>query len=224
MDETRPLIATVFGATGLVGKEVIQLLSDDNRYSKIIIANRHLQNYQNNKLHELEVDFNCLVNYPPLFQCDHLFICLGTTIKKAGSKERFNAVDLCIPTEIAKLGAKFKTGALILISSLGANAKSSNFYLQTKGKAEQAFFSQAHKRAYVVRPSMLFGKRKERRVGEQIGKVVLRLFAFLLVGKYSKYKGISGRKVAQAMIFILNAKPKQQLFESNDLEAIALDF
>jgi len=216
--------ALVFGATGLVGSKLVDLLIEDERYSKIRVANRSSKNYEDSKIEEVLVDFNHLEEYADSFNADDVFICLGTTIKKAGSKPAFEKVDLDYPTEIARLAKQNQVSQLVHISAIGANSKSSNFYTKTKGKAEEAVWKVGPENSYAVRPSMLFGNREEFRLGEKIGIALMKTLGFLMVGPAKKYKGIYDEEVAQAMIFIANATPKQKAFNSDELKAIAKNF
>ncbi|MDB9964056.1 NAD(P)H-binding protein [Vicingaceae bacterium] len=214
----------VFGATGLVGQKLVNLLVDDERYIVVRVANRRTKNYTNAKIEEVLVDFDHLAKYADSFKVDDVFICLGTTIKKAGSKSAFEKVDLEYPTEIARMAKQNQVAHLVHISAIGANSKSSNFYTKTKGRAEEAVWQVGPENSYTVRPSMLFGDREEFRLGEKIGIALMKTLGFLMVGPANKYKGIYDEEVAQAMIFIANAAPKQKAFNSSELKAIATNF
>jgi uncharacterized protein YbjT (DUF2867 family) len=216
--------ALLFGATGLVGKKLLELLSQDERYATIRVANRSSKNYSNKKIEQVVVDFDHLKDYSDSFKVGDVFICLGTTIKKAGSKAAFEKVDLDYPKEIASLAKENQASQLVHISAIGANSKSSNFYTKTKGKAEESVWEVGPENSYAVRPSMLFGDRDEFRLGEKIGIVLMKTFGFLMIGPAKKYKGIYDEEVAQAMIFIANSTPKQKAFNSDELKAIATNF
>ena len=214
-------IALVFGATGLVGQKLLKLLLEDERYKIVRVANRKSINYSNTKVDEVIVDFASLGNHEDSFNADDVFICLGTTIKKAGSKQAFEKVDLEYPAEIARLAKKSGVKQLVHISALGANAKSSNFYINTKGRAEEMIWKNGPKNSYAVRPSMLFGNRNEFRLGEKFGIFLMKNLVFLMQGGLKKYRGIYDAEVAEAMLFIANAVPQQKYFDSEELKAIA---
>ncbi len=213
--------ALLFGATGLVGTKLLELLLEDERYEKIRVANRKSKNYSNTKIEEVIVDFSALEKHADCFKVDHVFICLGTTIKKAGSKPAFEKVDLEYPTEIAKLSKHNGVKQLVHISAMGANSTSSNFYAKTKGSAEKLIWENGPENSYAVRPSMLFGDRNEFRLGEKIGIFFMKNLKFLMQGGLKKYRGIYDAEVAEAMLFIANAGPKQKSFDSDELKAIA---
>lgn len=216
--------ALLFGATGLVGKKVLNLLIEDERYTSIIVANRSSKKYTSSKVKEAIVDFSELEKSSDLFKVNHVFVCLGTTIKKAGSKSAFEKVDLEYPHQIAKLAKQLNVNQLVHVSAIGANASSSNFYTKTKGRVEEAIWADGPERSYAVRPSMLFGNREEFRLGEKIGILFMKALEFLMIGGAKKYRGIYDEEVAQAMIFIANSCPKQKAFDSDELKAIATNF
>lgn len=216
--------ALLFGATGLVGKKLLELLLEDDRYVKIRVANRKSKNYSNTKIEEVIVDFSDLEKYSKSFNVDHVFICLGTTIKKAGSQVAFEKVDLEYPHQIARIAKQEKVNQLVHISVIGATASSNNFYTKTKGRAEDAIWEDGPENSYAVRPSMLFGDREEFRLGEKVVMFLMKAFQFLMVGGAKKYRGIYDEEVAQAMIFIANSFPKQNAFDSDELKAIATNF
>jgi len=212
--------AVVFGASGLVGTALVDLLNENQNYSKIIVANRREIGYSSSKIEEQIIDFSKLENYPDLFKVDEVFICLGTTIKNAGSKEAFEYVDLELPTRITDLADEANVKQMIMISSLGADPDASGFYLKTKGRAEKMLLSKTTT-SYIIRPSMLLGDRSETRIAESIGKFFIKLFDPLLVGGLKKYRGIYDREVAKSMIYILQKTPSKRVVESDELKKFA---
>ncbi|MFO7843323.1 MAG: oxidoreductase [Bacteroidales bacterium] len=214
--------ALLFGATGLTGSYLVKELTRDDHYQKIKIFNRRTQNYNNPKIEEHLIDYNQLNEYSHEFKADDVFCCLGTTLKKAGSKENFFAVDHDLPVQIARICQNNQCDTFIAISSIGANAKSSNYYLRTKGLMEQDILNLDFRYPAIVRPSMLLGNRKESRPAETFGKIIMKVFGFLFVGKFKKYKGIHAQTVAKAMMYIANQqnyflKTEKNIFESDDL-------
>lgn len=194
------ITAIVAGSTGLIGSYLVDALQSDERYGEVVLLNRSAKIFNSNKVKEVLVDFNQLDNLTLEVKADVAFCCLGTTMKKAGSKDAFYKVDFTYCLEFAKLSKKQGAKKFILVSSLGADAKSSNFYLKVKGQTEEAIEQLGFEAFYVImRPSMLLGDRKESRLGEAIGKAVMTTFDFLLAGPFKKYKAIHGKKVAAAM-------------------------
>jgi uncharacterized protein YbjT (DUF2867 family) len=120
-------------------------------------------------------------------------------LKKAGSQEAFAKVDLEYPLSIAKIAKENGAKHFLLMSSLGANAASGNFYLKTKGTLENNLRDLHFDSLSIFRPSILLGPRNEFRLGEKIGIFFMRLFSFLLLGSLKKYRPIHVKQVAHAM-------------------------
>jgi uncharacterized protein YbjT (DUF2867 family) len=194
-EEKKALIA---GASGLIGSFLLKELLYDNNYSEVEIFSRGKSELLFLKLKERIVDFNSIDSLP-VTPVDHVFCCLGTTIKKAGSKEAFRKVDFEYVLSLAKYAERAGASKFFVISSLGANHKSSNFYLKTKGEMEEALKNSSIPAIYILQPSLLLGKRNEFRFGEMIAQKIMPLIGFLFVGGLKKYRGIKAKVVAKAM-------------------------
>lgn len=192
--------AVIIGSTGLVGKELVDLLINDHRYSKLVLLVRSAFNHSNPKVQVQQFDFD--KPDASLVVGDELFCCLGTTIKKAGSKDNFVKVDYDYVTSISKIALHNGIKKIAVVSAMGANQHSSVFYNQTKGKMEVALKNIGFDVCVIVRPSLLLGNRTEFRFGEQIGKYAMLAFSFLIP---LKYKAINAHQVAKAMIVKLNS-------------------
>ena len=125
--------AIIFGSTGLVGNELLHQIVEVDNYSKIILFNRQAVGFVHSKIDERIVDFNNLSEISADFSSKDVFCCLGTTMKKAGSQEKFRDIDLELPVNLATIAKDKNTKNFIVVSSIGADAKSRNFYLRTKG-------------------------------------------------------------------------------------------
>lgn len=149
-------VALVAGATGLVGREVLAALLADNSYSAVYSLGRRALPLTHPKLTQHIVDFAAL---PELPRTDDVFICLGTTIKVAGSQQAFRAVDYEAVVAVAL--AAYAQGAtkLGVVSAMGADAKSGIFYNRTKGEMEAAVSSIGYQSVSIAQPSMLAGNR-----------------------------------------------------------------
>jgi len=214
--------AIVFGATGLTGKYLVNELVKNNHYQKIKVVNRKPQNYDHPKIEEHLIDFNQIDEYAHEFKADDVFCCLGTTLKKAGSKEKFFEIDHDLPIQIANICHNNHCETFIGISSVGANQNSRNYYLRTKGIMEQDILNIDFRYQAIVRPSMLLGKRDEARLAEAFGKFIMKIFSFLFVGKLKKYQGIHAQTVAKAMLYIAIHQDhfstiEKNIFESDEL-------
>lgn len=213
--------ALVFGGSGLVGSELVRQLCDFSDYKEVICIHRKPQNFKYSNCKEIISDFSNPEGLLQGIQADEVFCCLGTTIKKAGSKENFTKVDYDLPLAIGRACVKNGVKHYVIISSVGADPKSGNFYLRTKGTMEQEVLKLSLPQVTIVRPSMLLGNRKEFRFGEQAGKMLMNIIQPLMFGSLKRYRPIQASVVASAMIIIANSNPtKQKFFESHQLQEI----
>ncbi len=210
--------AVLFGATGLTGNLVLGILAKDERYEKIRVFTRSELTVNSDKIEVIVTDLENLDSLADSIKGHDLFCCLGTTIKKAGSKENFRKVDMEFPVKIAEIASKNEVPNFILVSSIGADPKSSNFYLKTKGEAEEAIQKSGFKKLVILRPSMLLGKRKEFRLLEEAGKLVMFPLKFILKGRLRKYRAIDAERVAKAMVKFANITTSKKIFESHEIE------
>jgi uncharacterized protein YbjT (DUF2867 family) len=198
--------ALVLGATGLVGNTLVEQLCTDHRYQTVTCLlrkplSKDFFNTNAAKVQPIVVDFENLQDYQGYFGCDHIYLCLGTTIKKAGSKSAFRKVDFEYVHIAAQLAKSQRAGSFVWISSVGANAKSTNFYLRVKGELENAILNMSGlHNASAVRPSLLLGEREEMRPAEKLGSILSPFLSVLLVGGLSKYKPVQAADVAAQMI------------------------
>ncbi len=194
--------AVIIGSTGLIGNSLLgKMLANDN-YKNVIALVRKPLLIHHPKLKVIEIDFenenenelqNCL-------QGDDLFICTGSTMKKAGSKEAFRAIDFDLPLRIATIASQNKMKKLLLISALGASVKSLFFYSKVKGELEQAVQLLPFASIFIFQPSILLGDRNEKRFLESVSQKIFRFLSFLFVGRLKKYAGTESYKVAESMI------------------------
>lgn len=196
--------ALVLGATGLVGQQLVRQLLADKRYTEVVCLVRRPLPQQlfgvHPKLQPVVIDYAELDEYAGYFSFEHIYVCLGTTIKQAGSQAAFRKVDFEYVHAAAQLAALNGAHSFVWISSVGANAQSGNFYLRVKGELENAIMNMSQLRnASAVRPSLLLGERNESRPGERFGILFGNLVAPLMVGPLRKYRPIEAAKVAQQM-------------------------
>lgn len=198
--------ALILGATGLVGKTLVEQLCLDIRYKTITCLLRKPLSkdffaVDATKVQPIVVDFENLQEYQGYFCCDHIYVCLGTTIKKAGSKSAFRKVDFEYVHVAAQLAKAQHAVSFVWISSVGANAKSKNFYLRVKGELENTILGMSGlQNASAVRPSLLLGERQESRPAEKLASIISPLFSPILVASLSKYKPVHASEVAAQMI------------------------
>ena len=213
--------AVIIGSTGLIGSYLLEYLLNSEQYTQVIAFVRTPLPKKNNKLTCIETDFNHLDQIASHINGSCLFICIGSTMAKAGSKEAFLKVDYDIPVNVAHIAQKKGVASCVVVSSLGANANSNNFYLQTKGKMEQAIEELGFQKTVFMRPSLLFGARQEFRLGELIGKFMMKVLGPIFLGPFKKYRGIHGQIVAKAMFKVsLQEITGVKKFESNEIEML----
>ncbi len=213
--------AIVFGATGLVGKELIKALLENMDFENVTAVARKQLVLTDPRLKQIKLsDFSKLMDLGDRLKAGIFFCCVGTTIKTAGSKEEFARVDLEIPKNIARLAESLSIPSLVAISSIGANAGSTNFYLKTKGDMEKAVREIYHGNLKFVRPSLLMGNRNEFRFGEKVSTAFMKGFGWLFAGPFKKYKGIYASDVARAMIKISDLPSDKMIYESDELQSM----
>ncbi|OBZ10802.1 nucleoside-diphosphate sugar epimerase [Bacillus sp. FJAT-27264] len=196
-------IAMVLGATGLVGKAVTQELLSRGAWDEIRVLVRRPIGIKHPLLKQTIVDWEQLPRYREQFRgVQVMFCCLGTTIKTAGSQSSFERVDLRYPLEAAAIAKEEGVGQLLAVSSIGADAKSRNFYSRTKGRAEEGLIATGFHGLHLFRPSLLLGQRKEFRLGERVAARLMTALDFAMVGQAAKYRAIHGETVARAMVNI----------------------
>ncbi|OME19621.1 oxidoreductase [Paenibacillus odorifer] len=199
-------IALVLGATGLVGKAVTEELLNREGWGEVRVLVRTPLALEHPKLKQIVVDWENLAEYSDSFEGVHsIFCCLGTTIKKAGSQEQFERVDLDYPLAAATIARDHGVKQFLVVSSMGADAKSRNFYSRTKGRAEEALSKIGFHGLHLFRPSLLLGHREEFRLGERVAARLMKALEFVMVGKAAKYRAIPGVTVARAMVNIASA-------------------
>ncbi|SFF04714.1 Uncharacterized conserved protein YbjT, contains NAD(P)-binding and DUF2867 domains [Paenibacillus algorifonticola] len=193
--------AVVAGATGLIGKELVQLLLNDPAYTSITSLVRRRTDIVHPKLMEQVIDFDQLQQVDVQLDGADVFCTLGTTIKKAGSQEAFRKVDYQYPLSLGQLASRQGAKQLLLVSAIGANPSSRAFYTRVKGEVEEALRSLELPALHIFRPSLLLGKREEFRFGERIAASLSGLLSPLFSGALRKYAPVQASSVAKAMIF-----------------------
>ena len=210
--------AWIFGATGLIGGHLVELISQKENYEHIHVFSRRELTFSHPKVIVHIIDFKNLESELETIEVGDLFCCLGTTMKIAGSKEAFRFVDHHLPVEIARIGFAKGAKRFLMISAMGADSKSMIFYNQVKGETEEDIQQYDFEQIAILQPSLLLGERDEARMGEKIGEIVMNVLSPIMVGPMKKYKAIEGETVAKAMLNIAFAEPEQRIFNSEELE------
>ena len=213
---TTKKISLVAGSTGLIGKLLIEELVKSGM--EVISISRNKNISEDKQILNKVVDFDDKESLDGLFtNITDVFICLGTTIKKAGSKEKFRKVDVDYCFSIAKAASKAKVPNLSIVTSIGADSESNNFYLKCKGEVEEMISSLCFKSLSIYRPGLLIGKREEKRFTESIGQIIQpRLIDPLLRGSSKKYRSVKAVDLAYSLQKLSGVKEGKTIFQFED--------
>ena len=215
--------ALIFGSSGLVGSHLLDLITQDNNYSKIKLYVRSEPKKVNSKFEIIKEDFNKLEDYKDSINGDDCFFCIGTTRKNTPDKNEYIKVEYNLPVSVAKIAKLNSVNNFIYISSLGANPNATSLYLKNKGKAEEKLVKLNFTNLSILRPSILVGNRKESRFGEKIGIFAMKTFSPLFFGNMKKYKPINVENVAKSMLQVAQKHYQKNIFESDEIVRIGTD-
>jgi uncharacterized protein YbjT (DUF2867 family) len=188
-----PRSVLIAGATGLVGRDCLRQLEVDAGVSRIVAITRRPLTGVSSKVEVHVVNFENLEAHRALFSVDQVFCALGTTIKTAGSEAAFRHVDYDFPVAIARLGREQGATHFLLVSAIGASARSRFFYNRVKGDVEDVIRTLGYRSVTIVRPSLLLGERAEFRLGERIAMLVADIVP-------KKYRPVEARDVAAELV------------------------
>jgi uncharacterized protein YbjT (DUF2867 family) len=197
------LTAVIIGATGLTGNLVVEELLKDDDFTTVRVLARRNVNIIHPKLQQEILNFTNVDEYAKKFgEGDIIFCCIGTTQKKVkGDKNLYKQIDYDIPVNAATIGIAKGFKKFLIVSAIGANENSSNFYLNLKGKTENALKQFHFDSLDIFQPSILNGNRNETRIGEKIIQSLLDIVSFLFLGPLKKYHAIGADNVAKAMVY-----------------------
>lgn len=213
------LTANVIGATGLVGKQLVNLLLKDERFETVRIFVRRDAGFSHPKLDQQITDFSKEETWSGKVTGDVLFSALGTTLKQAGSKEKQYAVDFTLNLRFAHIAKENGIKNYVLVSSVGANSKSAVFYTRIKGELDDAVAKLNFRNLVILRPSSLAGERDERRWMEEFSLPVARFVTKFI---FKKYRPIEGKTVAQAMInAVVKPDSEKTIWEADEIFELA---
>lgn len=200
MAESAGRIALVAGGSGLVGGQLLPLLLQSPHYTRVHALSRRPLPFDHPRLANRVVRFEASLQAQLKgLQCQDAFCCLGSTIREAGSQGAFRAVDLELVQEFAQLALGCGAERLVVVSALGADAASKNFYLRVKGEMEKALAAKRFRSLDILQPSLLLGTRRDLRPLEFGAQLLMPLLNPLLLGSWSRWRAISAATVAAAM-------------------------
>ncbi|MDQ0257416.1 uncharacterized protein YbjT (DUF2867 family) [Evansella vedderi] len=214
--------ALVAGATGLIGKNVLVELVQSGSYDEIRIVTRRKTNIDQPIVKEYVIDFDQLEKHSELLHgVEDVFVCLGTTMKKAKSKKKFMKVDYTYPLKLGKLAKEANVRQFLIVTSIGADRDAAFFYSRVKGKLEEALVALELRSLHIFRPSLLVGKREELRIGEKAAEVIGKPLSIFLVGPYGKYKPVKGTYLAKAMYMVAQEESSGvHIYESDQIRLL----
>ena len=213
--------AIILGATGLTGGLLLDQLIVDSTYDKIKLFSRSSVASASEKVEEYLADTLELELYQEQFTGDEVFCCIGTTALKTPNKKKYKAIDYGLPVSAATLAKRNGIATFIVLSSMGADSKSSVFYSKTKGEMECDVLLQNVPHTFILRPSLIGGHRNEYRLGEKIAKVAMRLLNPILIGDFKKFRIIHPEKIAKCMQIVARSKTQEVFLDSDKILIIA---
>ena len=215
--------ALIFGATGAVGRELLKLCLEGDRYSRVTIIARRSASVEHQKLHWIEAGFDTLHGLEPVagMKDGDAYCCLGTTMKAAGSEANFRRVDHDYVLNAARFAKKCGVRQFCMVSALGADPRSSGLYNRTKGEVEEAVIAEGFTFLRIFRPSLLKGERDEFRLAEEVGNWVSLLLTPLFHLGLRKYQPVEIPKLARAMYVSADEdkiNSDHHIFESDEIQ------
>jgi len=205
----------IAGASGLIGKELVQKLINSDQYELIYNISRKSGGLVHPKIKEIVIDFDHLSEVKIDVPIDDVFCTLGTTIKKAGNRENFKKVDYQYIMELANVTKLAGASRFLVVSSMWADPKSAVFYNRVKGETEEGLKKVGFDQLVILRPSLLLGKREEFRFAEKLSSFFMKAMNFIIP---DNYKAIHGEKVAAYMLKIAeNSTEPVSIIESGEM-------
>lgn len=187
--------ALIAGASGLVGGECLRRLLATDAYTRVTVVTRRSLGAaaKHPTVREIVVDLARLDSVKAELRADHVFCALGTTIRKAGSREKFRLVDFEYPRRLAQLALANGARHFSLVSAVGASSHSGVFYSRVKGELEDALRAMGWPSLCLLRPSVIAGDRKESRPLERLSEMVLKFGP-------ATYRPVAADRIAAAMV------------------------
>ncbi len=208
--------AIILGATGLTGNYLLDILLNSDEYEKIKVFTRRSTGKTHLKLEEIICDLLDLEQYTDTFIADEVFCCIGTTKAKTPDKKLYYAIDFGIPVEAASLAEKNNINSFSVVSAIGANKNSRIFYSRTKGEMEEAVLQKNIPNILIYRPSIIFGKRQDKRWFENMGLFFTKILQIFFIGKLQNYKSIHAKDLAKALYLGAKCKKGHQIITKTD--------
>jgi uncharacterized protein YbjT (DUF2867 family) len=191
--------AIIVGASGLIGSKLLDILLTQPDYGEVLSISRKKIKSANTKLKQLIVEFEHLDQFEESITGNVIFCCLGTTKSQTPDEGEYRKIDHDYPVALADIALKNGIDEYHLVSAIGANSESSNFYTKLKGNTEEDIKKLGLPSLHIYEPSVLIGYRKKTRPLESVAIVVMKIIGPFLLGRLKKYRAIKADDVAKAM-------------------------
>lgn len=191
--------AIIAGASGLIGSKLLTITLNHAYYDQVLILVRKELPIEHKKLIQLVIDFDKLDDHAMAITGHAIFWCIGSTRKKTPDLAVYRRIDHDYPIKLAQLAKQNSVSQYHLVSAIGANSKSSNFYTKMKGETEEDLQRVGLKCLHIYEPSLLSGSRKESRPLERVFAGLMKVINPILIGRLKKYRSIPAQTVALAM-------------------------
>jgi uncharacterized protein YbjT (DUF2867 family) len=191
--------AAIIGGTGLIGQELLLHLLKSDKYIKVYLLHYKRPTINHAKLEFVEVNFDDFSSLGIDRKIDEAFCAIGTTLKKAGSIDKFRKIDVEYPLSFARWFKKQGGNSFSVVSAITSNSEASSYYNKAKGEMEDDLRELNFAKLFIYQPSILFGHRDESRFLETLGIKLMSFLSPLMRGKLKDYRGIEACQVALAM-------------------------
>ncbi len=205
--------ALLLGATGLVGQHCLQQLLDSDEYEKVTVLSRRAGDLEHAKLNWQVVDLDRMEGLQDHFQVDDVFCCLGSTMKKAGSRQAFRHVDHDLVVLAGQMARRAGVQRFLVVSAINANSRSPFFYSRVKGQMERALKDLELPLLVLVQPSLLRGQRDDKRPAEDWGNLINRIIEPLTRWTDAHWLPVDASKVAEGMVGMALEGPDSGLYK-----------
>lgn len=205
--------ALLLGATGLVGRACLKLLLDNDQYEQVTVLSRRGVDIQHPKLDWQVVDLDNMEGCLPQFKVDDVFCCLGSTMKKAGSRQAFRHVDHDLVVLAGQMAKRAGVQRFLVVSAINANSRSPFFYSRVKGQMERALKQLELPLLVLAQPSLLRGDREDKRPAEDWGNLLNRIVEPLTRWTDAHWLPVDGNKVAEGMVGMALEGPDSGLYQ-----------
>ena len=215
--------AVIIGASGLIGRSLVDYLLVSKDYTEVTSLARKKLPIHSSKLKQIIIDFDKLEGYAEHINGRAIFCCIGSTRKETPNLEEYHKIDHDYPVKMAEIGLKNGVKQYHLVSSIGADADSMNFYLKMKGETENDIKAFPFKSVHIYQPSVLVGPRTDSSRVERLAIKLMVVFNIFLWGGWKKYRSIEAKVVARAM-FKQSLKRNQEgvfIYPSDQIKKLA---